>query len=230
LQTTHQAGILYFKPQKTKIMGTIQKGILGGFSGKVGNVVGGSWKGIEYMRSLGSRRTTTGSQKQKEQQLKFALVVRFQQLMANLLARSFKSFAVKMTGSNSALSYNLRNGITGVYPDFVLDYSKILVSRGDIPNAINPAVTAAAGGIINFTWTDNSGVSKAAATDKSILVAYCPEMRQCIYTDMGPDRSVEAGSLNLSAFTGLQVQTWVGFISETGEVATSIFTGEITVL
>jgi hypothetical protein len=106
----------------------------------------------------------------------------------------------------------------------------ITVSPGDIPNAINPAVTAAAGGIINFTWTDNSGVSKAAATDKSILVAYCPEMRQCIYTHMGPDRSLEAGSLNLSAFTGLQVQTWVGFISETGEVATSIFSGEIAVL
>jgi len=27
-------------------MGTIKKGILGGFSGKVGTVVGSSWKGI----------------------------------------------------------------------------------------------------------------------------------------------------------------------------------------
>lgn len=33
-------------------MGTIKKGILGGFSGKVGTVVGSSWKGIAYMRSL----------------------------------------------------------------------------------------------------------------------------------------------------------------------------------
>ena len=33
-------------------MGKIKKGILGGFSGKTGTVVGGSWKGIEYMRSL----------------------------------------------------------------------------------------------------------------------------------------------------------------------------------
>ncbi len=32
-------------------MGTISKGILGGFSGTVGTVIGGSWKGIEYMRS-----------------------------------------------------------------------------------------------------------------------------------------------------------------------------------
>jgi hypothetical protein len=33
-------------------MGTIKQGILGGFSGKVGTVVGASWKGIAYMRSL----------------------------------------------------------------------------------------------------------------------------------------------------------------------------------
>ena len=31
-------------------MGKISQGILGGFSGKVGNVVGGNWKGIDYMR------------------------------------------------------------------------------------------------------------------------------------------------------------------------------------
>jgi hypothetical protein len=33
-------------------MGIVKKGILGGFSGKVGAVVDGSWKGISYMRSL----------------------------------------------------------------------------------------------------------------------------------------------------------------------------------
>lgn len=33
-------------------MGRIKKGILGGFSGKVDSVVGASWRGIDYMRSL----------------------------------------------------------------------------------------------------------------------------------------------------------------------------------
>ena len=30
-------------------MGTISKGILGGFSGTVGTVIGGSWKGIDFL-------------------------------------------------------------------------------------------------------------------------------------------------------------------------------------
>jgi hypothetical protein len=211
-------------------MGTIQKGILGGFSGKVGSVVGGSWKGIDYMRSKANRRTTTSSQKQKEQQMKFALVIKFLQPLSNLLAISFKSYAVKMTGGNSAMSYNLRNGITGVYPAFALDYSKILVSRGDMPNAINPAATAAAAGVVNFTWTNNAGSGKATDTDKSILVAYCPELDQSIFTDAAAERSEETAALDLSAFSGLTVETWLGFISETGkDIATSVFTGEVTV-
>ena len=40
-------------------MGTIKQGILGGFSGKVGTVVGSSWKGISYMRGLATRYTST---------------------------------------------------------------------------------------------------------------------------------------------------------------------------
>ena len=31
-------------------MGTIKQGILGGLNGKVGTVIGSSWKGITYMR------------------------------------------------------------------------------------------------------------------------------------------------------------------------------------
>ena len=33
-------------------MGIIKKGILGGFSGIVGNVGGASWKGIDYIGSI----------------------------------------------------------------------------------------------------------------------------------------------------------------------------------
>ena len=38
-------------------MGKISQGILGGFSGKVGTVIGGNWKGIDYMRSKASKVT-----------------------------------------------------------------------------------------------------------------------------------------------------------------------------
>lgn len=211
-------------------MGTIKKGILGGFSGKVGNVIGGSWKGIDYMRSVSSRKRGQSTQKQKEQQMKFALIARFQQPLTNLLSRTFRSFAIKMTGANSATSYNLRNAITGTYPDFAIDYSRILVSRGDMPNAINPAVEPVSNGMVVFTWGNNTGTGKTKDSDRSVLVAYCPEMQHFIYTDEGASREEEEAQLDLFAFTEKEVHTWIAFISEDGtEVATSIYTGVVTV-
>lgn len=211
-------------------MGTINKGILGGFSGKVGNVVGGSWKGIDYMRSKGGNRNSNPTEKQLTQQLKFALTMRFLQPMAGLLDISFRNFAIMKTGMNSAFGYVIQNAITGVYPALQIDYALALISRGDLPNVLAPAVTPGAGSLVTFSWTDNSGVGSAKATDQAILVAFCPALRQAIFTTTGGDRSLLTGELNLLPFSGLEVETWIGFISTSGtSVATSIFTGEITV-
>ena len=211
-------------------MGTIIKGILGGFSGKVGNVVGGTWKGIDYMRSKSNNRNQHPTESQLAQQLKFALVMRFVQPMASLLETSFHDFAIKMSGINNAFAYNLKSAVTGVYPSFAIDYSHSLVSRGKLPNVLAPTVISGAGSVLTFSWTDNSGVGVAKATDRAILVAYCPELRQAIYTLAGGLRSDLTGELNVLPFSGLVVQTWVGFISESGRlIATSNFTGEVTV-
>lgn len=211
-------------------MGTINKGILGGFSGKVGSVIGGTWKGIDYMRSKGNNRNSNPTEKQLSQQLKFALTMRFVQPMAGLLDISFRNFAIMMTGINSAFAYTIKNAITGVYPSFEIDYELALVSRGDLPNVLAPAVTSGVGSLLTFSWTDNSGVGIAKATDKAILVAYCPTLRQAIYTTDGGLHSDMTGELNLLPFSGLAVETWIGFIAENGRnVATSIFTGEVTV-
>lgn len=212
-------------------MGIISKGILGGFSGKVGTVVGGNWKGIDYMRSKGNgSRNANPTQAQHAQQLKFALSMRLLQTMSALLAISFRHFAVKKTGINSALSYTLKNAIAGTYPNFSISYPDLLVSRGDLPNVLAPTATMGAGGVLTYAWTDNSGVGIAKATDKAILVAYCPELNQTIYTTGSADRSVLTDTLLLAPFTGRQVETYIGFISESNlNVAASIYTGQHTV-
>jgi len=212
-------------------MGVIEKGILGGFSGKVGTWVGGSWKGIDYMRSKAAKRNFTASQAQLEQQAKFGLMVFFLQSMSGLLAMSFRSYAVKMTGFNNALSYNLKNAIIGLYPNYSIDYSAVLVSRGDLPNALNPTVTAAANSLLNFAWTDNTGTGKAKDTDVCILVAYCPATNECLYVPGGTARNTGADSLDAAYFKGKLVETYIGFMSsDKREIASSFYTGQATVL
>ena len=209
-------------------MATFEKGILGGFSGKVGTVIGGNWKGIDYMRSKANKRTFIPSQKQLEQQLKFALIMRFLQPMASLLKVSFESFAIRKTGINGAFAYNFREAITGTFPDYAIDYSKALVSRGNLPNVLAPSVVSGAGSVLTWSWNDNSSAG-ASPSDLVILVAYCPALRQAIYLN-GGNRSDLTADLNLLSFKGQEVETYVTLFSEDGRVAaTSIFTGEVTV-
>jgi hypothetical protein len=151
--------------------------------------------------------------------------------MAGLLRISFQNFAIRMTGINNAFAYNIQAAVMGTYPSFSIDYSLALVSRGDLPNALTPAVTLSAGNVLSFGWTDNTGAGIAQATDQAIVVAYCPGLRQSVYTTSGGTRSSVTGDLDASQFAGQTVQTWIGFISENGQkVATSIFTGEVPLI
>jgi len=210
-------------------MATFEKGILGGFSGKVGTIIGGNWKGIDYMRSKSAKRTFVPSQKQLEQQLKFGLMMRFLQPMTTLLSISFYDFAIRKTGINSAFSYNYKEAITGDFPDYAIDYSKALVSRGNLPNALGPSVISGAGSILTWSWTDNNS-STADPNDQAILVAYCPELRQAIFTTNGAKRSGHTADLNVLSFKGKQVETYIGFLSADGRNSSvSTFTGEVTV-
>ena len=209
-------------------MGTFKKGILGGFSGTVGTVVGGSWKGIEYMRSQANRRSGSFSLKQLTQQAKFLQVVEFVSTMTALLETGFKNYAVKMSGYNSAVSYNIKNAVSGTYPNFSIDYGMALVSRGDLPNAATPAATVT-GSTVYFTWTDNSGIGDARSDDAAILVVYCPTLKTTLYTLNGGTRSGGAGNIDAAMFTGNSVQTWLSFITADGKRnANSFFTGTLS--
>ena len=211
-------------------MGIINKGILGGFSGTVGTVIGSTWKGITYMKSQPAKRSTPPTPAQLDQQAKFAIAMKYVQSMSGLVMVSFRNYAVKMTGVNNAFSYTLKNAITGSYPNYTVDYSMTLVSRGDLPNATTPTATASANHIITFGWTNNTGIGKAKATDKSILAVYCADFNQTLYTTGSALRSAGTDTLDATLFAGKQVETYIGFISDDGkDIANSVYTGQLVV-
>jgi len=211
-------------------MGIITKGILGGFSGTVGTVIGSTWKGISYMKSQPAKKSGAASPKQLEQYAKFKTSIRFVSSMNGLVMLSFRNYAVKMTGANNAFAYTIKNAVTGVYPNYTIDYSMALVSRGDLPNATNPAANSTTGNIVTYNWTDNTGMGKAKADDKAILAVYCPDLNLTLYTTGSAARSAAIDTLDCTLFTGKLAQTYIGFISEDGkDIASSIYTGDVTV-
>jgi hypothetical protein len=211
-------------------MGKLSKGILGGFSGTVGTVVGSTWRGIDYIRSVAKKSSRASSDLQKQQQEKFTLVNAFLQTMKPLILIGYKNQAKYMTELNSATGHIIKSAVTGAYPDYSIMYPEVEISRGSLPNGKNPMATAEVAGVINFNWTNNAGIGKAKPGDRAILVAYCEELQQTVFiTD--PLRSAAAGVLPVPEFSGMDVQTWISFLSEDKkDVSTSIFTGEVNVL
>ena len=212
-------------------MAKYEKGILGPFNGKIGPVVGSSWKGIDIMKSKSKRSGKPPTQAQLVQQSRFSLGAGFINGISSLLKNSFKAVSGAMSEVNSALKYHLENAITGTYPAFTLDYVQVLVSKGQLLNVVNPLTAAIAGGNVQFNWTDNSGIAMADATDRCVLVAYCPALKKFVFNSAGPGRNAGTASLDASAFNGQTVHTWIGFMSADGrEAATSIYTGQVVIV
>lgn len=211
-------------------MATITKGILGAIRGTVGTVTGSSWQGIDYIRTRASAHTKPSTQRQVEQQARFLLVLHFLQPIISLIMLGFKAYAVKKTGYNAAMSYNIKNAVSGTYPSYQLDYSKVLFSRGDLPGALNADAVSTEAGKVTFTWSDNSGTGKASSGDKALLLVYCVEMKLAIFTTGSALRSAATETLLVTEFSGQEVETWMAFISQDGkDLASSVYTGKITV-
>lgn len=212
-------------------MGRISKGVLGGFSGKIGNVVGGSWKGIDYMRIKPSSVANPKTVGQVDQRTKFTAALQFLQPLKDFVKVGYKNHANKMTEFNSAMSYTLGNAITGVSPDFLVDYSTALLSRGSLPGALNPEVESTVAGSVEVTWDDNTLNGTAAATDKSLIALYNPNKAEAIYTLEGAARSI--GTQNLvvpTNYSGDDLEAYISFQSADGtSVSNSIYIGSVTV-
>ena len=211
-------------------MGTIRKGILGGFSGKVGNVVGASWRGISYIRSLPQKVRNPRTDGQRSQRSKFALALALLKPMTSFLRTGWKLYAHRQSPMNAAMSHTLAHAIVGTYPDYSVDVSKVLVSRGNLQSACSATATVAAGNL-TFAWNDNSGIGSAKQTDRALIAVLNLEKGEAITLTDGAERNTETQTVILPAnWEGDEVQAYLGFISEDGrEVANSVYLGAIEV-
>jgi hypothetical protein len=184
-------------------MGTYNKGILGAFSGKVGPVVGASWRGKEVMRSLPKKSNRVASATQLLQRQKFSMVNDFLGGLQPVIKRYYGSDSGIKTRRNQAMSYLMREALVFNDPDFEWDYTKVLISRGDL-TGMEDATLDVAAGAISVIWTDNSDQGEAAADDVLVLVVYDPVTKAVVYSLAAGERADEklvATSLYLGSIT-----------------------------
>jgi hypothetical protein len=142
-----------------------------------------------------------------------------------------KTAELDLTGYNKAFSYNVKNAITGTYPDLKIDFSMVLLSRGDLPNVKSPEAESLSPGEILCRWTDNSGTGLAAPDDKVFLAVHFPENGSWMNKLDITKRSAGSLVFDVTDFRGITVQIYLGLISaDETEVSDSFYVGGLQVI
>lgn len=214
-------------------MAKLNLGVLGGFSGTVGTVVGViKQNGDDVIRAKTKIRRVSNTEAQVNQRLKFGLVTRFIKPLNSIISIGFRGVAGKqMNPNNYACKVALKQAITGTTAsDFALDYSKVLMSDGGL-NRPSAASAELASGVVNFHWGDNSQTSTGDSTDKVVLLVYNVDNKEISYSVGATTRADGEGSLPLPYHeVGDQLLTFMFFQSASDplQVSQSQFLGSVT--
>lgn len=88
-------------------MGIIKRGILGGVSNKIGNVVGSSWKGIATLRSLPLSVANPNTAAQRSNRDSFTIMSKLgSEVLATVCQPLWNRDAKQMSGFNAYVMYN----------------------------------------------------------------------------------------------------------------------------
>lgn len=148
-------------------MGIIKQGILGGFSGKVGGVVGTSWKGKAVIKARPLSVSNPRTAGQVAQRSKMSNVAAFAALLlATVIQPLWNRFAQSMSGYNAFCSEN----ISLFASPFASVASSLVISKGKMGATSFDEATTETRSSISIGWLDDSGEGYKLGTDLAYAV------------------------------------------------------------
>ena len=177
-------------------MGIINQGILGGFSGKVGPIVGFRWKSNYYIRARAAKVSNPRTPKQQEQRGKFATAFSFLKAIKPFIRIGYKEFTRDKSAFNAAMSYTLKRAVTGSGKEIRIDFDRALVSMGTLMPIFEGTATQN-GNKMYFNWRDNSGMGNAEDTDIAMLLVYNKDKETAVYDTETALRSSQHAEIQL---------------------------------
>lgn len=178
-------------------MATYKQGILGGFRGKVGTVIGSFWKGRCVMRSVPNHVSDPQTPAQMAQRARMTLVSHFLSSVLGFVNIGYRNYTAVETASNAAMRDNLAKAVIGSGTAVSLDLDKVQLSKGALLNVEDPAVVVGTAHSCNVTWTDNTGAADdALATDIVMVCLYNQAKSASTYDAVSATRADEALSVH----------------------------------
>lgn len=194
-------------------MGIIRQGILGGFAGTVGAVVGSSWKGIATMRSRPLSVTNPRTNAQVNNRTNFkALSALGSSLLSGVIKPLNDRFAQRMSGFNQFMTWN-----SGVFTDngATFDGASLVLSRGRL--GITPTDELLVGSSdVEVAWVTGIQGSFQNENDRAYIVILDSDANVLAVSSGVKKRSEQSANLNLGRALPAGSFIYLSFLREDG--------------
>ncbi len=160
---------LTVKTEISNAMATSQNPLIGRMSGTVGNFVTSSYRGQNVVRSKAFNPKDAKTEAQQRHRSLFRMLSDEYSSLAEFIKLGFPTRPRRQSAYNAFMAVNLQNAVdkTGEFP--VIDYSKMLISRGTLPK-VNILTAELAEELLKLNYHSLSGLPGASENDELIVV------------------------------------------------------------
>jgi hypothetical protein len=200
-------------------MGTYKPGIFGPFNGTVGHVVATKWKGKDVVKNSPQKTNKQASLSQVDQRGRFKLVNDFLGRCSSLVAIGYQSAGKKRIPINVAVTYHLENAVTGVYPEYELDYAKVKLSlHKAIDPVIRPELLMESKDVLKVIWEMPRMRSITTKSDDlAYIMCYNSIKRKCLEFKVTRRSDLSATLTIPGPYKGDELHCWIFFVSADGK-------------
>jgi hypothetical protein len=160
-------------------MARLPKGIFGPISGKIGAVVGATCHGVSYIRSAPKKKKKKKKKVKSPAQLaneaRFKFMNRWMIPFHPYILIGFQNLPVEKPAISTAFALNYQQAVVGSFPDLEIDFSKVVLSIGDLPGLDHPSIAFTAQQTVELTWLKSTN-TRTSFDDQVMLVLYSSEL------------------------------------------------------
>lgn len=182
------------------------------FTGRIGNIVGCKWKDTYYIRMRPASVKHPNTVAQLAQRMRFMKSQEFLLPLKEFLRLGFGAYSSDKSPYNAAMSYTMKNSLTGDYPDIRVDPAMVLVSRGKLGCCENASAQITDLGQIHFSWSMNLPDNSAKTNDRVILVLRSLDDSKAMYKLDAALRSEGSVFLTQSGFKAHTIACYLLFV------------------
>jgi len=193
-------------------MGRLVNGINGPIIGKVGTVIGSTWKGKPYLKAVNSgKRSAKRGEYEGANQSDFSRLHYWLKPIIGFVRAGFNGYSNEVHAFNAAKSLALKNAFRGERGNRVLDPTLIQLSWGDLPLPENISVEKTGPLELTFNWDTSLQQTGTSATDQVMLLAYNDEIKKSEYSTTGQFRKTGSDQLTVTPEYAGNFRIYVAF-------------------